>query len=166
MDIQSCNLLKNDLPNWVILFLTIFFIIGYLVLAISYFFTARSLQIKGTSRIEKAAKYIYYLGFTLCIFLIIIFLFITFQYPTDDFLLLQIIFIPFYLLLLILYTAWKKIISLRIRYLMILGYFILAIPILSLGSIFFFEQLIYNRRVCLGVTCPVECSQLKGLRYK
>lgn len=167
MDTLSCQLLNADLQRWVELFLVISFLTAYTIHAVSYFMTANQLRKAGSGHIDRAATLLYFIGFAVsCYFVIkILFVFINTNRMNSEDLLLQLIVIPAFLLLFMLYTAWNKSISLYLRYLIILGYAVLFIPIFSLGSIFFFEQIFYKRRVCFGITCPVNCSQLDGLQY-
>lgn len=57
------------------------------------------------------------------------------------------------------YLAWRKEIKLIVRYGIILSYVIIMIPLISAGTVFTFEQIIYGRKVCLGITCPVQCNK-------
>jgi len=50
--------------------------------------------------------------------------------------------------------AWDDSIKLSVRYLMILAFGIIMLPIVSIGSIAFFEQVVFKGDVCLGLTCP------------
>lgn len=53
-------------------------------------------------------------------------------------------------------VAWNNTIALYIRYLIILGFFIIFVAMFILGIPRFIEQIIFNSRFCLGYSCPVS----------
>lgn len=51
--------------------------------------------------------------------------------------------------------AWKNEITLNIRYFIIVSYFAVLLASIIMGIPWFFEQIIFYTRFCLGYSCPV-----------
>ena len=49
--------------------------------------------------------------------------------------------------------AWNNSIPVGIRYLIIFGFFIALVPLIGIGSVYFFEQEIFREKICLGLSC-------------